>query len=407
MAKLTDRQVRNLTGPSDEKAYTIFYDGPDGVRGFGIRVTKGGAKSWILNYRSRGIERRLTIGSFPDWSVVQARTEAMRLKRLVDQGQDPQAERAAQRGAPTMNQALDRYVAEYLPRLREGSQRQYLALIRQWLRPELGTRKLADIRHSDVEKLHRKITAGAPVRANRTMTLLSRVFALSIKWEMRLDNPVKGLERNPEEPRTRYLSAAEFGRLAAALAAFPDQCITDAVRLLCLTGARKGEVFGMEWSQIDTEAATWVKPASFVKQKKLHRVPLSDAALAIVVRIKEAQEAAGVVSPYVFPWPTRSGHLAEIWRQWAEICKAAEITGLRVHDCRHSFASELVSAGFGLPLIGKLLGHSQISTTQRYSHLYDEPQRVAVERVGARISGNGNRGDGPEAEVVEIGAARR
>jgi integrase len=302
-----------------------------------------------------------------------------------------------------MNQALDRYVAEYLPRLREGSQRQYLALIRQWLRPELGTRKVADIRHSDVEKLHRKITVGAPVRANRAMTLLSRVFALSIKWEMRIDNPVTGLERNPEEARQRYLSSGEFTRLAAALAAFPDQAVSNAIRLLLLCGCRKGELFAATWDQFDLNEGIWQKPASATKQRRRHTVPLSAPALQILAGIKEAQQeaAAGAPSRFLFPWTTRSGHLTETWRQWAEICKVAQVSQLRIHDLRHSFASELVSAGFSLPLIGALLGHSQISTTQRYSHLYPDAQRVAVERVGARIGGN-DRGGGPEAEVVPL-----
>jgi hypothetical protein len=160
MAKLTDKVVRGLAGPSDGKPYQIHYDGRDGIRGFGVRVTKGGAKSWILNYRARGIERRMTLGSFPDWSATQAREQPKSLKRRVDMGEDPQADRTAERRAPTVNEALDRYIEEHLPRKREGSQREDLSLIRQWIKPELGNCKVADVRHSDVVKLHGKITVG-------------------------------------------------------------------------------------------------------------------------------------------------------------------------------------------------------------------------------------------------------
>jgi integrase len=402
MAKLTDKVVRGLAGPSDGKPYQIHYDGRDGIRGFGVRVTKGGAKSWILNYRARGIERRMTLGSFPDWSATQAREQAKSLKRLVDMGEDPQADRTAERRAPTVNEALDRYIEEHLPRKREGSQREDLSLIRQWIKPELGNRKVADVRHSDVEKLHRKITAGgAPVRANRALTLLAKLFALSIRWEMRVDNPVKGLERNREESRQRYLSGDELSRLTQALVAFPDQRVANAIRMLLLTGARKGELFAATWNQFDLDEAVWTKPSSATKQGRLHRVPLSAPARQLLAGIKAAQAAAP--SRFVFPWPTRSGHLEEIHRQWAIIIADARIAGLRPHDLRHSFASELVSAGFSLPLIGQLLGHSRPDTTARYSHLYDEAQRVAVERVGARIIGNS---DGPEAKVIAISAAR-
>jgi hypothetical protein len=156
------------------------------VKGFGLRVTKAGARAFVLNYRIRGIERRLTIGSFPDWGVSAAREEAKRLKRLVDQGCDPMGERHDERAAPTVNDLADQYLGDHAPRKRERSRREDESLIAQWIRPELGKKKVADVRHGDIEKLHRKITGkGTPIRANRAAALQSKAFSLAIKWEMR------------------------------------------------------------------------------------------------------------------------------------------------------------------------------------------------------------------------------
>jgi integrase len=408
--KLTDAVARKLAGPTDGKsAYKIHYDAV--VRGFGLRVTRrsvddsgevgGEAKSFVLNYRCHGVERRLTIGSFPDWSTTQAREQAKSLKRRIDMGEDPQAERTAARRAPTINDLCDRYIAEHLPSLRESSRFEILSLIKR-IRPELGNRKVADLRRADIERFHRKVSnAGAPVRANRLVALLSAMFNRAIAWDIVAANPAKTVKKNREESRQRYLSGDELGRLTQALAAFSDRRVTDAVRLLLLTGARKGELFSAQWSQIDFTEGVWTKPSASTKTGRTHRVPLSAPAMQVLSEIKEAQASAP--SPFVFPWPTRSGHLEEIHRRWAIITADAAIAGLRPHDLRHSFASELVSAGFSLPLIGQLLGHSRPDTTARYSHLYDEAQRVAVERVGARISGNS---DGPEAEVIALSQRR-
>jgi integrase len=406
--KLTDRIAKSAAAPADGKAQRIYYDTE--VKGFGLRVTKAGARSFILNYRVHGVERRFTIGSYPDWGVAAAREEAKRLKRLVDQGRDPMGERHEERAAPTVNELVDRYLVEHAPRKRTRSRQEDESLIRQWLRPELGNKRVADLRHADVERLHRKITAhGTPTRANRTAALLSKAFSLAVRWEMRTDNPVKGIERNTEEKRNRYLAGDELRRLTEALAVHPNQAAANAIRLLLLTGARRGEVLGATWDQFDLEEGVWTKAASFTKQKKLHRVPLSAPARQLLAEIKAAVErkAEGANrehSPFVFPAQRAArkgaGHLVEIKGPWAAICTAAQLSGVRVHDLRHSYASILASAGLSLPVIGALLGHTQPGTTARYAHLFDDPLRAATERVGAIVSGNG--ADKPAAEVIEL-----
>ena len=269
-SKLTDSFARSVSSPAKDKPYAIHYDGE--VKGFGLRVTKG-ARSFILNYRVHGVERRYTIGSFPDWKVSAAREEAKRLKRLVDQGRDPMGERHEERAAPTINDLVDRYLCEHAARKREGSRREDESLIRQWIKPELGNKKVSDLRHADVERLHRKITVhGTPTRANRIAALLSKMFSLAIRWEMRADNPARGIERNSEEKRNRYLAGDELRRLTDALATHPNQDAANAIRLLLLTGARRGEVLGASWDQFELKEGVWTKPSSHTKQKREHRV---------------------------------------------------------------------------------------------------------------------------------------
>jgi integrase len=417
--KLTDKIAKSAAVPADGKAQRIDYDTE--VKGFGLRVTKAGARSFVLNYRVRGVERRYTIGSYPDWGVSAAREEAKRLKRLVDQGRDPMGARHEERAAPTVNELVDRYLAEHAPRKRERSRREDESLIRQWLRPELGKKKVADVRHADVERLHRKITAtaptrgrkadGCPTRANRTAALLSKMFNLAIRWEMIERNPAIGIERNTEEKRTRYLAGDELRRLTEALAVYPNQGAANAIRLLLLTGSRRGEVLGASWDQFNLEEGVWTKPSSHTKQKREHRVPLSAPVRQLLAEMRGAADRRAAETnrepSFLFPAERRArgarqgpGHMVEIKGPWRAICKLAGLSGVRVHDLRHSYASILASAGLSLPVIGALLGHTQPGTTARYAHLYDDPLRAATERVGAIVTGNG--ADKPAAEVIEL-----
>jgi hypothetical protein len=151
------------------------------VKGFGVRITSAGAKAFILNYRAAGRERRITIGSFPDWSVADARNEARGLKRRIDVGEDPMADRHADRSAPTMNDLADRFDAEHVAKRRPKTQSDYRSIVRLYVRPTLGVRKVAEVRHTDIERLHAHIvkTSGNRGRGART-THSAAVWALSL-----------------------------------------------------------------------------------------------------------------------------------------------------------------------------------------------------------------------------------
>src|SRR5262245_52036807 len=388
--KLTDNLLRKL--PTPESGNRITYD--DAVKGFGARVTAAGDRAFILNYRRKldGRERRITIGSFPDWGTTAAREEAKRLKRAIDGGADPVGEQADSRAAPTVAELCARFERDYLPRNRATTQRVYRQQIHTDILPAFGRTKVAAVSHSDVDGFHNRLSARAPTHANRTIAVLSRMFSLVVRWGWRPDNPCKGVERNQESKRHRYLTGAEISRLSEALAKLDDKAAANAVRLLLLTGARRGEVLAARWADIDLEASMWTKPGATTKQKTEHRVPLSAAAAQLLTQMR-AQAADDV--EWLFP-ARGGGHRPHINEAWIKVRKAAKLPGVHLHDLRHTYASTLASAGLSLPVIGALLGHSTPTTTHRYAHLFDDPLRQATERASAIITGK------EAAEIVPL-----
>jgi Arm DNA-binding domain/Phage integrase family len=273
MPHLTDALVKRL--PKPDRGNRLFFD--DQVPGFAARITAAGYRSFVLNYEVNSRQRRYTIGALGDWTTAAARARAKELRREIDQGGDPMADIAAERAAPTMAELCDRFELEHLPRKRQGTADDYRQMLNNHIRPHFGAHaKVQDVGFADVEALHRKITnSGAPYAANRCVAVMSKLFSLAVQWHWRETNPAKGIERNTEYRRQRYLKADELARLIQALADQADQQTANIIRMLLLTGARKGEILAMRWADIDLAAGIWSKPASSTKQKQDHTVPLS------------------------------------------------------------------------------------------------------------------------------------
>jgi len=411
--RLTDSLVRKALPLARGQA--MFWDSE--VKGLALRVTPNGAKAFVLDYRADGRQRRITIGSYPDWSVQAARKTAKDMKREVDHGHDPMGERHAEREAPTIADLWERYSVEYLPSKASKSQADERTMWSSIIQPRLGKMKVANVSHADIDSLHRDITTirRTPVRANRTVAMLRKMFNLAKRWQWREDNPATGVRKNSEEKRNRYLNRTEIAALARALQEHSEPVSANAVKLLMLTGSRRGEVLGATWEMFDLENGVWTKPSAHTKQRRLHRVPLSGPALRLLIDMREeakrkSKEERTPLCPYVFPGPN-GNPLTDIKKTWASLCRKAGLAvqvekkdrdgkvvknekdrpamvwqaTVRIHDLRHSFASILVSAGASLPLIGQMLGHTQPQTTARYAHLYDDPLRKAAETVGAVV----------------------
>lgn len=247
--------------------------------------------------------------------------------------------------------------------------------------PKLGRLRVVEVAHQDVLKLHNQMRE-TPYQANRTLALLSKMFELSVRWGMRSDNPARGIEKFPEEKRDRWLSDEELSRLLAALAEHPNQIAADAIRLQLLTGARIGEVLTANWTDFDIEGGVWTKPSHHTKQKRRQHLPLSSAACALLKRMRDARAAK---SAWLFPGRSPDHPYKDLKAFWRSVTQAADLKDYRIHDNRHTHASHLVSSGLSLPIVGRLLGHTNPSTTQRYVHLADDPLRQAAEIIGNKI----------------------
>lgn len=394
---LTDSLVKNLPRPRSGNRIT-YDDGDKAVKGFGVRVTAGGSRSFVLNYRTRtGRERRYTIGQYPDWKTATAREEAKELKKTIDRGVDPLAELEAGREAKTVADLATRFVEEHSrEKNRPNTTALYEGQIKNWILPKLKNVKVAEVAFADVDGLHRQVKRdGGPYAANRVLALLSKMFNLAIRWKWRTDNPVRGVERNQEHKRQRFLDPTEITKLIDAVSAHEDRQAADIIRLLLLTGARRGELLKATWGQFDLVKGVWTKLGATTKQKTEHRVPLSEPARQVISGLRSeaerrAQTMGAEVSAedWIFPGRAAGTHREGIKRPWEEMRKAAGLKSLRVHDLRHSYASLLASSGLSLPIIGRLLGHTQPATTARYAHLLDDPLRAATEQVGAIVGGS-------------------
>lgn len=376
---ITDRLVRELVPPpsGNRKVYD------DEIKGFGVRITANGARAFILNYRIHGRERRYTIGGYPAWSVAAARKEAAELVKQIDRGHDPLEARQEDRAAPTMPELFRRYAAEHLPRKAPRAAADDRSMWEKIILPFFGQRKVAAVTPADCDELHRLVGRDRPVRANRVIEVLRKAMNLAMRWGWRDDNPASGIHRNHEERRDRYLTGAELARLSLALIEHRRKASVNAIRLMLLTGCRRNEALSATWEQFDLDAGVWTKPSAHTKQRKAHRVPLSSAAVELLRALQPAANSAWV-------FPGRDGKpLTDVKRTWEAVRDAAGLDGVRLHDLRHTYASILASEGLSLPVIGALLGHTQPQTTARYAHLFDDPLRLATEKVAAVVGGNG------------------
>lgn len=449
--RLTKRTVDSL--PPVEKP-RIFFDSE--LKGFGLRVTPAGLKTFVVEYRpgggGRGVaKRRLKLGSYGELTPDQARDLARDALADVRRGGDPAGDRAAERAAPTVAEMTETWLREEValkkkPRTAAG----YAALVRNHIVPALGSRKAAAVTEADIARLHRRVGTTAPVAANRTVAALSAAFS----WAQRArivpkgHNPCQGLAKFRETRREAFLSGEELERLGNALREAetegvpweprPDGKVKHApreenrrtrisphaaaaIRLLIFTGARLGEILGLRWAHVDMERGLLLLPDSKTGRKA---IVLNAPALAILAGLPR-------VGDFVIAGDDPKKPRADLQRPWALVARRAgfieavekigtdgkpevdrhgqpvteERARVRLHDLRHTHASIGAGAGLGLQMIGRLLGHTQAATTQRYAHLADDPVRAASEAIGARLAaamGEPLRPTTAPAEVVPL-----
>jgi integrase len=378
--RLTKHSIDHAVLPKPGRKECFIRD--DVVRGLGVRVTASGAKSFVFEARIKGRPRRLTIGQWPDLTVVLARQKAMEIRAAVARGGDPGAEAEAARKELTFRELTTVYMERHAePHKRsawqDGNTR------RRYFPNGWNSRRLSDISRSDVARLHAKIgEMNGRYAANRTLALLSTIFNLARAWELlKGDNPAQGIKQFKEQKRERYLSPDELQKVNAALLEEPDWRWRTYFPLALMLGTRKSELLAMRWADIDLAARTWRIPET--KAGNSHLLPLPTPAMTMLESVPSREK-----SEWVFPGDGASGHIVEPAKAWQRIRKRAGVPDVRIHDLRHTLASWLVAQGFNLPLVGRALNHSQPATTARYAHLALDPVRAALEQTAALMTGN-------------------
>ena len=377
--RLTKKIVDSLvyTGsisPKGNQGLCIHWDAA--LDGFGVRVQASGTKAYVLTYYARGRKRFVTIGRVNRMPLEQARKKALALLQQVNEGIDPAAVRQQERQILTVaqfaEQFLERYARHHRKTWKEDARRMTKNIIPAW-----GTRRLDAVHRSDVAALHSRIGETSPVEANRTMELIRRMFAVALDWGMLppgFANPAKGLKKFPERPRERVLTEEELKRLGAALAEEQDVYAKGAITLCLLCGTRIGETLAAEWKEIDLAQRLWKIPAAHSKNKKAHTLPLSQAAVDLLVSLPRSLD-----DDRVFP-------IRSVRSCWERLRVAAGIPDVRIHDLRRSAASMMVDSGISLHVVSELLSHKNLAVTADvYAHLGTKPLQDAAEKHGAKV----------------------
>jgi integrase len=413
---------------SPSRRRTIFYDSE--LSGFGLRVEPSGIKTFIVRYRANGggrgaPERLVKIGRFGECTLDQAKETARDMLASIRLGADPAADRRRRRGMPTFEEfAVDvlteaANLAQARPRearLRPASIRNYRSLLKCHVGPAIGTTKIDAVTISEVQRLHRRLGSLKPATANRCLEFIGSIYKEAARVGILPvgTNPARGVLAFKENRCERFLSSDELARLGAAIRdgesrgidwfANPakkikhvpkatqrtklDPHAAAALRLLILTGARLREILHAKWNDIDFERGLLTVFGKTGRRQIFLPTP-AVAILATLPRIGNfviAGDTAGT---------TEERPRADLNRPWRAVKRQAGLGGVRLHDLRHSHAALAAAGGASLPIIGRLLGHSQPSTTQRYSHLSDDPLRLVSEKVAATATAAMERNDDP------------
>jgi len=428
-AKITKRAV-----DAAQKRSATYLVRDSEVKGFALVVTPAGTKSYAVDYRAgsdRGTpKRRLTIGKHGSpWTPETARIEAKRLLAEVAAGRDPATARQHERDALTFGELIDLYLAEGAGHKKPSTLKADRGRIEHHLRPLLGKLRADRIGRAEIERMRNAIAAGKTAEkiasaekrrpgsvatggkgaAAQCVALVSSIYAFAIGRGLSADNPARGVKKAPVRKVERFLSEAEIARLAEALEAEAQQSGNPyppaAIKLLLLTGCRKGEIANLRWEHVDFERECLRLADSKTGAKVVYLNSPARALLHELPRMADNQR--------VIPGLRADSAGPAIDKVWSRVRQAAGLADVRLHDLRHSFASVAAAGGLSLPVIGALLGHKHAATTARYAHLSADPLRAANDAVGARIAAAMSRKADPieTPEVLSLlprkGAARR
>ena len=417
-----------------------------GLPGFGCRVHPTGKKTFITQYRIGGRNapvKKVTIGTYGSLTVYEARLKATEILAKARLGQDTAEERANKRAQMTVSQLCDEYL-EYGCELKKPSTiATDKGRIAGHIKPQLGKKLIGNVKRADIEafmrnvakgetaadkktvKHGRSIIRGGKGTATRTVRLLGGIFSYAVAQGYIETNPRAGVKLYPDGKGQRFLTQEELQRLGDTLREAETEGLpwvfnkgkkakhrpvnaenrreiispfaVAAIRLILLTGCRVGEILKLRWLEVDFERGLLHLPDSKTGAKP---IVLAAPALEILAGLPRAGE-------FVIAGAKSDKPRSDLKRPWQRIVNHAGLSGVRLHDLRHTYASVGAMSGMGLGIVGKLLGHQSPTTTAQYSHFADNPLRRASETISANIAAALGGNSNASAEVIELKPRRK
>ena len=354
------------------------------VVGLLLKVLSSGKKSFYLRFKNeRGlmVERRLSNIDATVIKLTEARILAQKTLSQVAMGIDPFESKTELKQVPKLEQFIMDSYMPYVKTYKRSWDTDW-SLIKNHVLPHFGKLYMDEVAKRDIiQFMSRHQQTHKPGSVNRVIILMRYIFNLAIRWETPgiKNNPTAGIplleENNKKE---RYLTADEANRLILELQQSENSMLQYIVPMLILTGARKQEVLKAKWTDFNFDQRLWRIPTS--KSGKARHVPISDGVLLILRSVPKLNDCA-----YVFPNPKTQLPYISVFCAWNSARKAVGLQDVRMHDLRHSFASFLVNSGRSLYEVQKILGHTQIKTTQRYAHLSNDSLLAAANEVTKAI----------------------
>lgn len=375
MPRLTKRIVEGATPKVKE-----YYLWDEDIPGLGLRVLPSGRKQYIVQYRAGRRSRRISLGPNTVLTAEQARTNALAILSDARSGKDPAAERDTYRDALLVKDLAKRFDEQHISvRVKPVTAHEYRRSLDKLILPKLGRMVITDVTRAQIAKFHHDLRH-RPYQANRCLAILSKMFNLAELWGLRVDgsNPCRLIPKYPEKQRERFLSLAEIKHLGDVLndmeqggREMPSAIL--AIRLLLYTGCRLNEIMTLQWDFVDLETRTLKLPDSKTGAKTVF---LGRSACELLEKAPRLDD-----NPWVITGLIPGQRLTDLQPFWQRVRARAGLPEVRIHDLRHTFASTAIAAGHSLPIIGKLLGHTQVQTTARYAHLAAQPAVLAADSI--------------------------
>ena len=345
------------------------------IKGLGVRIYPTEEKTFVISYRISGRKRLMTLGPFGVLSVDQARGMARIHLGDILRGIDPLEEKERSTRGETVEDLCDLFLENH-SKVYKKTWKDDEYRIKKHILPAWKNRRASNVSRSDVSTLHSKIGRDSGCyEANRTVELISKIWERGEHWGFLPKgslNPARGVEKFKEKKRDRWVTPEELPRLAAAINQEENIYIKSALWLYLLTGTRKSELLKAKWEDIDFTRLEIRLPET--KAGRVHHVPLSRPAIKILSAIPQQED-----NPFIFCGRKQGQRIVEIRKAWVRVRDEAKLPGVRLHDLRRTVGSWLVGSGASLPLVGKVLNHSNPSTTQRYAWMAEDHARQALE----------------------------